>query len=265
MYKAQAMDCQREKHQFQLQREALCRGVIRHAERLSGVIHGSILEAEHAEIAANATRSMQFKLNNALVLSEIHADELSRAEEKVHELEEMKAALESSQLVIADSWRHSNTQLDEYHHTIHHLNNELVNLESLLSSKEGEAEALKEEQQILMLEKSITQENLDRLLLSLQQAVEACKADHLQSLDLFEQRGSAYRKILLEDVSAAIKLENMKLMVNALLDDILNSNKITKQNLDVTSQIKDGVEQLVAQLTAQQRTYTTTSVSDRSS
>lgn len=257
------MDCQKEKHQFQLQREALRRAVVRHAERLSGVIHGSIIEAEHAELEKAFTRSLQFKLAASLTRSDIQADELQRAESKIQELEMLKLSLEDTQSLITDSWKTSTGQLQEYHHTIDHLNEELIHLDQLLTLKEKEVRDLREEEQVQREERQIIKDNLDRLLFSLEQAVGACRADHLQGLDLFEQREEEYRNALLSTTNSNTgnskesrqenKVERLKLMINNLLSDILNSNKVLKQNLDLMKQLKGGVEEMVEQFIAVDR------------
>jgi hypothetical protein len=239
------MDCQKEKYQFQLQREALRRAVVRHAERLSGVIHGSIIEAEHAELEKSMVKSLQFKLSTALTRADIQAEELQRAEMRVHELEMLRLTLEEdSQSMVA---RQVSDQVEE--------------LDQLLNEKEKEVYDLRAEQETLYEERQIIKDNLDALLTSLQQAVEACQADHFQGLDLFEQREEEYRNALLSTGGSATnrqenKMERLKLMINSLLSDILNSNKVLKQNLDVMKQLKGGVEQMVEQLVVSDRQYT---------
>lgn len=258
--KEQSMAVQRETRQFEIQRNALKRAVIRHAQRLSGVIHGSIIEAEYEEEEMGSIKKWKFKVDELVSSNEIASIELEKAEMRIQKLLGEKEALVESKAVIAESWEFATAQVEEAKNEISLLDEKLLELEEIIHSKEDEIASMQELQHDLMAEHNIVRENLTRLLISLNQAVSACKGDHLRGIDCIQTREADFKNLMLQaslapggSLSLSARKEHdekMRFLVTSMLADMGSTTKTINQNCVLLSQIQDGVHQMVVQSTA---------------
>lgn len=107
----QAMDCLREKRRFEQQRYCLRRSIVAHAQKLSGVVHGSTVEAQFAEEDYKRNKTLLKEVTKLSEQNQVLLADLEKAEIKIEDLETHRHALVESKHLLSESWTFSNSQL----------------------------------------------------------------------------------------------------------------------------------------------------------
>eukprot|EP01031_Cornospumella_fuschlensis_P043282 gene43282-52902_t len=111
LLQGQAMDCLREKRRFEQQRYCLRRSIVTHAQKLSGVVHGSTLEAQYAEEDYKRNKALMKEVTKLSDQNQLLLADLEKAEIKIEDLETHRQALVDSKHLLSESWTFSNSQL----------------------------------------------------------------------------------------------------------------------------------------------------------
>lgn len=144
--KLQTTACLREKKRFETQRLRIRRSTYAHAARLSGVVHGSLVEADYAEEQAAHQRELQREVSKLAEQNRLLLSDLEQVEVKLEDLEAHHQALLSSKDLLSESWRFSNSQLTQVETRNQELQAMLSELQAELVHKDAE---LQETQDLL--------------------------------------------------------------------------------------------------------------------
>jgi len=141
----QALECEEEKIRFAEQRFALQRASVRHATTLSGIVHGSIIQAEYHETRQYSTKSLEENTNGLSHQREVLLSDLEKAEEtveilenKVISLEQQKQTLEQSKKIVSESWKFTTQQLETVQKELDELKIYINDLETTLDLRNRE-------------------------------------------------------------------------------------------------------------------------------
>lgn len=237
----QAMDCLREKKRFEAQRLSLRHGALRHASKLSGVLHGSMLEAEYAEEQALRVKKMEkdpekLKLQNDLLLSD-----LEQAEVKLEDLETHCQALVDSKNLLSESWAFSNSQLADAETQLQELQSEIGQLHAHLDEKEHDLQDLLDQLETSHSRLGQAQQTMASIVANLEPKLEMDDRTYEDCSKRLEVRKEALQSLLIDDHAAGISWSDLSA---ELIDDYQQALAYVSHSQQVLTQIRDILAQL---------------------
>lgn len=141
--KTQALECQREKKKFELQRFTTKRVGIKMASKLSGgIIHGSSVLPDAAEEEISILRDLEQEVDRLTTENE---DLKKQCEEEQLQKESVQQSLDA----LSESWNFSVLQAEQAKSENKQLKELLLSTEKLISDKDSELDKLKKQVSVL--------------------------------------------------------------------------------------------------------------------
>ncbi|RYH14025.1 hypothetical protein EON65_34300 [archaeon] len=236
----QAMDCLREKRRFEQQRYCLRRSIVAHAQKLSGVVHGSTVEAQYAEEDYKRNKSMLKEVTKLSEQNQVLLADLEKAEIKIEDLETHRQALVESKHLLSASWTFSNSQLAALEEQLKQLQLMIEDMNLELEEKDHITESLHSE-----LESS--RDKVEQICHTIDSVVQSVEPKLKMDFKAYEELKLRF-DIRSNRLAQYVREGRFSDEGESLCKDILNDGKQTLSVLQVGQQLLSQVKDIMSKI-----------------